>query len=341
MSKKTPKVAALQMKPTTVTTGFGTGSYNPATGNVGYTLDPTLQQFRDMFYSGAEGMAPTEDQMAFARQVGDYGTGLFNRAANLDVNQMTQDYYNQQQNLLAPSRAQEESRMGDTLFKSGRTGAGIGVLGGGGYINPEQFGLQYAREQANNQMLMGAEDRARGIQATDLNNAFGYINTGNALSMQPYQNVNTLFGMGTGVEGLGYNTLNTVGQFAPLQMQWQQAQQQNQQAMNDAKAARSNNSFGRSLANAAVNAGLNYATGGMSGMMGGATTGGFSGGLFGFGGSSPSSGWGSSLGLTNNGFFNNVSPWNSSYSPQNLGIGMGGYNAPANFGGGTMGPSFY
>jgi hypothetical protein len=298
MSSKKPKVAALQMKPTTVTTGFGTGSYNPATGNVGYTLDPTLQQFRDMFYSGAEGMAPTEEQQAFARQVGDYGTGLFNRAANLDVNQMTQDYYNQQQNLLAPSRAQEESRLGDTLFKQGRTGAGIGVLGGGGYINPEQFGLQYAREQANNQMLMGAEDRARGIQATDLNNAFGYINTGNALSMQPYQNVATLFGQGADIEGLGYNTLNTVGQFAPMQLNWQQAQQANQQARNNAKA--SGGGFMSGLGGSLLNAGIGYATGGWGGaamgaLGGGASTPGFGGGMFSFGSSSPLNNWISSL----------------------------------------------
>jgi hypothetical protein len=291
-------------------------------------------------------MAPSDEQMMFAQQVGDYGTGLFNRAANLDVNRMTQDYYNQQQANLAPSRAQEESRMGDTLFKQGRTGAGIGTYGGAGYINPEQFALNYAREQANNQMLMGAEDRARGIQANDLNNAFGYINTGNQLAMQPYSNVNSLFGMGAGVEGLGYNTLNTVGQFAPMQFQWQDAQQKNQQAINNAKA--SGNSFLQGLANRAIDAGLNYATGGMSGMMGGtqgifgggASTNGFGGGLFNFGGSSPSSGWGSSLGLTNNGFFNGVDSWNSSYSPQNLGIGIGGYSAPANFGGGTMGPSW-
>jgi hypothetical protein len=302
MSSKKPKVAPLVMKPTTVTTGFGTGSYNPKTGNVGYTLDPTLQQFRDMFYSGAEGMAPTEEQMAFARQVGDYGTGLFNRAANLDVNQMTQDYYNQQQNLLAPSRAQEESRMGDTLFKQGRTGAGIGVLGGGGYINPEQFGLQYAREQANNQMLMGAEDRARGIQATDLNQAMGYLDSANALSMRPYQNVNTLFGMGTGIEGLGYNTLSTVGQFAPMQLQWQDAQQRNQQAINNAKA--SGGSFGSQLLNSAVNAGIGYVTGGWGGAAagamqgmggGGASTPGFGGGMFSFGSSSPLNNWISSL----------------------------------------------
>jgi hypothetical protein len=302
MSAKKPKVAKLQMKPTTVTTGFGTGSYDPSTGNVGYTLDDQLAQFRDLFYGAAEDMAPSEEQMAFAQQVGDYGTGLFNRAANLDVNKMTQDYYNQQQANLAPSRAQEESRMGDTLFKQGRTGAGIGVLGGGGYINPEQFALNYAREQANNQMLMGAEDRARGIQATDLNNAFGYINTGNALSMQPYSNVNSLFGMGSNIEGLGYNTLNTVGQFAPIQAQWQQAQQANQQAINNAKA--SGGSFGSQLLNSAVNAGIGYATGGMSGAVmggaqglfgGGASTPGFGGGSFGFGGTSPLSNWTSSL----------------------------------------------
>jgi hypothetical protein len=302
MSKKKPKVAALQMKPTTVTTGFGTGTYDPSTGNVGYTLDDQLAQFRDLFYGAAEDMAPSDEQMAFAQQVGDYGTGLFNRAANLDVNKMTQDYYNQQQANLAPSRAQEESRMGDTLFKQGRTGAGIGVLGGGGYINPEQFALNYAREQANNQMLMGAEDRARGIQATDLNNAFGYINTGNQLSMQPYQNVATLFGQGADIEGLGYNTLNTVGQFAPMQFQWQDAQQKNQQAINNAKA--SGGSFGSSLLNAAVNAGLGYATGGMSGAMmggaqgmfgGGASTPGFGGGMFSFGSSNPMTNWFSSL----------------------------------------------
>jgi hypothetical protein len=302
MSSKKPKVAALQMKPTTVTTGFGTGSYDPSTGNVGYTLDPTLQQFRDMFYGAAEGMAPTEEQMAFARQVGDYGTGLFNRAANLDVNQMTQDYYNQQQNLLAPSRAQEESRLGDTLFKQGRTGAGIGTYGGAGYINPEQFALNYAREQANNQMLMGAEDRARGIQATDLNQAMGYLDSANALSMRPYQNVNTLFGMGTGIEGLGYNTLNTVGQFAPIQAQWQQAQQANQQAINNAKA--SGGGFMSGLGGSLLNAGIGYATGGWGGAAmgalggmggGGASTPGFGGGMFSFGGSSPLNNWISSL----------------------------------------------
>ena len=181
---------------------------------------------------------------------------------------------------------------------------------------------------------MGAEDRARGIQATDLNNAFGYLDSANALSMRPYQNVNTLFGMGAGVEGLGYSTLDAVNNFAGKQMQWQQAQQQNQQAMNDAKAARSNNSFGRSLANAAVNMGLNYATGGMSGMMGGGSGGSLANWFTSLGqGSSPSSGL-----FGNSGFYNNVSPWNSSYSPQNLGIGMGGYNAPANFGGGTLSP---
>jgi hypothetical protein len=147
-------------------------------------------------------------------------------------------------------------------------------------------------------MLMGAEDRARGIQATDLNNAFGYINTGNALSMQPYQNVATLFGQGADIEGLGYNTLNTVGQFAPIQAQWQQAQQANQQAMNNARA--SGGGFMSGLGGSLLNAGIGYATGGWGGaamgaLGGGASTPGFGGGMFSFGSSSPLNNWISSL----------------------------------------------
>lgn len=311
-SSSKPKVAKLQMKPTTVTTGFGTGSYDPSTGNVGYTLDDQLAQFRDMFYGAAEGMAPTAEQTAFAKQVGDYGTGLFNRAANLDVNKLTSDYYNQQQALLQPSRAQEDVRMADTLFKSGRTGAGIGTYGGGGYINPEQFSKIYAREQADAQSLLGAEDRARNIQNQDLSKAMGYLDSANALSMRPYSNINSLFGMGSDVEKLGYNTLNTVGQFAPIQYGWQTAQQANQQAQNNAKASGGfMGGLGGGLLGGIANAGLNYMTGGI----GTGLAQGIGGGMFGNIGTNPFSSWTSSL-------FSRPLTGNSNVSP---GINLAGY----------------
>ena len=143
--------------------------------------------------------------------------------------------------------------------------------------------------------------------------------------------------MGAGIEGLGGNILNTVGQFAPLQFNWQTAQQKNQQQINDAKA--SGGGFWSNVANMALNAGLNYATGGVSRAVQGASGGG--GGLFDsisslWSGSSPSSGVSSLFGNIGSG-------WGGStigYTPTNTNIGLGGYTAPVNYGGGTLGPSW-
>jgi hypothetical protein len=313
MSSKKPKVATLQTMPTTVTSGFGTGSYDPKTGAVGYSLSDPLAGMRDEFYGAAQDFLPSQEQQDFATQVGDYGRGLFSSATQYDIGQMTSDYYNQQQDILRPDRDIESASMRDRMFGTGRLGYGTGTEGG--YINPEQYAMQRARETANAQLFLGAEDRARGIQQQDITRGLGMIDSESALNMNPYRQAGSLFGMGTGIEGLGYSTLNTVGQFSPLQMQWQQSMQANQQAKNNAKAS---GGMG-GLLGGLVKAGLNYATGGMSGMFTGAMGGGGSspfgalGGWFnnsvapnlfsGFDGSSPSSsmfggssGWGGNYG---------------------------------------------
>lgn len=301
MSSKKPKVARLQFKPTTVSTGYGTGTYDPSTGNVSYSLDPNLQEFRDYFYGAAEEFQPTQEEIDYAYDLGQTGQSFLERGLGLDTAKIAQDYYNQQSQLLAPSRAQEEVRLADTLFKQGRTGAAVGR--GEGYVNPEQFALFRAREEADAARMLTSEDRARAIQGQDIQRGLGLIDTANTLSLRPYQNVSSLFNLGAGVEGLGYNVLNTVGSFAPIQMGWQTAQQANQQAINNAKA--SGGGFGGGLLGSAINAGIGYATGGWSGALGGAfgipmpgsfgtSTGGFTGGLFdwgfGNGGVSPTAG---------------------------------------------------
>jgi hypothetical protein len=169
---------------------------------------------------------------------------------------MTSDYYNQQQDILRDDRDIEEAQLQDRLFGSGRLGYGTGTTGG--YINPQQYAMQKARETANAQLLLGAEDRARGIQNSDITRGLGMIDAENSLRMNPYQQASTLFGIGTGIEGLGFKNLEAVSQFAPMQMQWQQAQQANQQARNNAKASGGMGGLFGGL----VNTGLNYATGG-------------------------------------------------------------------------------
>lgn len=332
-SSKKPKVAPLVMKPTTVTTGFGTGTYDPSTGQAGYTLDQGLSQLRDIFYGAAEDFLPTDESQAYAQSVGDYGKSLFADATGRDLQTQTNQYYQQQQNTLQMERDRESARLANAQFSTGRLGYGEGVTGG--YLNPQQFALQMAREQQNAQLMLGAEDRTRAIQQQDIARAMGLADSSASLAMQPYQQSNSLFGMGADIEGLGGNILNTVGQFAPLQFSWQNAQQQNQQAMNDAKA--SGGGLLGGLFSSALNAGLNYATGGISGAVQGAAGGNILGGLSSlWSGSSPSSGVSSLFGGIGSG-------WGGStigYSPTNTNIGLGGYTAPVNYGGGTLGPSW-
>jgi hypothetical protein len=258
MSSKKPKVAKLEMKPTTVTTGYGTGSYDPRTGNVGYTLSDPLAQMRDIFYGASQQFLPSQEQTDYATGMNQYAMNLFGNATGRDLQQQTSDYYNQQQAILAPERERESARLADSMFASGRTGYGMGTQGG--YLNPQQFALAQARENQNAQMFLGAEDRARALQQQDIQQALGLSDASSALMMRPYDQASGLFGLGTGIENLGMGTLNTVGAFAPLQQSWQKDKQQNQQAINNAKAS---GGFMGGLGGTLLNAGLNYASGGL------------------------------------------------------------------------------
>lgn len=206
-------IQAAQFKPYSLTTGFGSSSFNGQTGT--YTLDPRLAAMRDIFYGGAMQAVPDTSQKAFAEQLRREGEGLFTSAAAMSPEKLAQDYVERQLNILAPSRAEEEARLADTLFKTGRTGAAVGM--GGGYVNPEQFALLSAREMANKTLGLEALDRSRAIQQQDLQRALGYYGLANELEMQPYQQASTLFGLGTGIESLGAGTLQgglSAGQMA-------------------------------------------------------------------------------------------------------------------------------
>ena len=115
---------------------------------------------------------------------------------------MTRDYYNKQINLLQPQRSIEDIRLSEDLFRSGRSGIGV-ALDNRGYVNPEQYSLLKAREEANLGLLLGAEDRARGIQSADIQRALGYYGLGQELRTTPYQTASGLFGLGSNIEQLG------------------------------------------------------------------------------------------------------------------------------------------
>lgn len=188
-----PDYSQMEFKPYSISGPTGGISWNGQSGSV--NLSPELQALYEKYTSAATNALPSEEQTAFAQDVSNYGRGLFSEATSMDTGQMTADYYNRVQNILNPAREQENVNLAGSLFTQGRTGAGAGVEGG--YINPEQFALLKAREGQNQQIFLGAEDRARQIQMDKLKNALGYYGMGQELKYQPYQTSAGLLGYGT------------------------------------------------------------------------------------------------------------------------------------------------
>ena len=124
---------AAKFKPYSLTTGFGKSFFDTEKGTAGYDIDPRLAAFRDTLYGQAE---QTLGQLQ--------GTTPEMEA---------QKYVDQQMGLLAPTRQAEDMALRQKMLGGGRIGLGLssGYMGGDGQglVNPDQFGLNMARERAN------------------------------------------------------------------------------------------------------------------------------------------------------------------------------------------------
>jgi hypothetical protein len=154
-------------------------------------------------------------------------------------------------------RAQEEARLADTLFKTGRTGVGTGVQGG--YVNPEQFALLKAREEQNAMMGLQAEDRARAIQNAQMQQGISLFGLGEQLKTVPYGTSAQILNYGVGLS-------NSLLPNIAYGMQAGQAQQQSAIAQAQMQAQQQGNSKGLlgGLASAGAQLGAAYMTGGGS-----------------------------------------------------------------------------
>lgn len=167
---------AAAFKPYSVTTGLGTGFFNPEDQTAGYTLDPALEAWRDqMMTMGAQALPQSMDTSANAQQ-----------------------YYNEMQSMMAPARQAENLQMQQDLFGSGRLGmrmAGEGAGAGSGMVQPDVFGLNQSRTMADQALAQQARSQAM----TELDQA---INRGTGL-----------FQTGIGIEQLGLTPLELGGTF--------------------------------------------------------------------------------------------------------------------------------
>jgi hypothetical protein len=165
---------------------------------------------------------------------------------------------------MARQRAENDARLSDQMFSTGRMGYGQGVEGG--YINPQQFALQKAREEQNAQLYLGAEDRARAIQNADITQGLGLYGQGQGLQTSPYATAAGIFGLGTDLEMLGSKSLD----YGMNALQFQAQQQANQQAYNNARAASSGGkggiggAIGGIMSSPIGQVGMNWATNGLS-----------------------------------------------------------------------------
>lgn len=168
---------AAAFKPYSVTTGLGTSYFNADDNTAGYILDPALQAWRDQYMTSAARAMPTS----------------FDTTAN------AQQYYNEMQQMMAPSRQAENLAMQQDLFGSGRLGlrlAGEGAgTGSAGMVQPDVFGLNQSRALADQALAQQARAQAQ----TELDQSIAR-GTG-------------LFQTGVGIEQLGLTPLELGGTF--------------------------------------------------------------------------------------------------------------------------------
>jgi hypothetical protein len=192
-----------QYKPWDVTGSyFGSADFDYENNKANYELSPELIQLRDMFMNQALG-GVNEDDIAQGQAIKDKGMSMFNEAYGRDISKVGSDYYSDLQSILAPERAKTEQRLSNNLFASGRMGQGSAAYEGGGYLNPERMEYLTSMNREDNQLAVESLSRARQERLSDMTTGMGYYGMGNDLRLQPYNDVYSLFGMGSGVEATG------------------------------------------------------------------------------------------------------------------------------------------
>ena len=192
-----------QYKPWDVTGSyFGNADFDYEENTANYNLSPELMQLRDMFMNQALS-GVNETDIAQGQAIKDKGLSMFNEAFDRDISKVGSDYYSDLQEILAPERAKSQQGLANNLFASGRMGQGSAAYEGGGYLNPERMEYLTAMNREDNQLAVESLSRARQERLSDMTTGMGYYGMGNDMRMQPYNDVYSLFGMGSGVEATG------------------------------------------------------------------------------------------------------------------------------------------
>ena len=111
------------------------------------------------------------------------GAGEFMGQVNTNPQEAAQNYYNQQQALMAGGRGAEDIALRQQQLNSGRIGLGLsgaamGAGAGTGYVNPQQYQQQLARSQQDQQLAAQSQQMAQADIDRAISRATGLFQTG-------------------------------------------------------------------------------------------------------------------------------------------------------------------
>ena len=208
---------ASKFRPVGVTTRFGTSNFQrDAQGNLigaGYALSPEMLSQQNALM-GVSGQALQQYQGAIGQTapLGAAGQGLMGlgqQYLTTSPQEQATKYMQEQQALLAPSRAAQLSALENQQFQQGRTGLAVG--GGGGMLatNPEM--AAYYNSIAQQNAALASQATQGGMQYAQF--GAGLLGTGGQLIGQQYGLQNQAFSPYQTALG-GAQTLEGLGQQA-------------------------------------------------------------------------------------------------------------------------------
>jgi hypothetical protein len=183
---------AAKFKPYSISTGFGTSFFDENKQEAGYTLDPTLEAFRNAMYGGA---------VDFMGQI------------DTDPQAAAQQYYDQQQGIMAGGRGAEDIALRQQQLKSGRIGLGLsgasqGAGAGTGYVNPEQYQRELARAQQDRALAASSTQLAQADIDRAIGRGTGLLQTGLGIEEYGLKPLQTGADIGNRVATAGANQGN-------------------------------------------------------------------------------------------------------------------------------------
>jgi len=197
---KEPDYNQMKFSPYSISGPLGGVKFDTGAKTATLNLEPDVQALLDVYFKGAKDFLPSPAQTQFATDIGAYGTKLFGEATGRDLNTQIADEYKRQLKLLEPERAQEDVRLREQLYGTGRSG--LATSAGGGYINPEIFSQQFAREQTNLGLLGDIDALMRNRQYEDIQKGISLQGMSDELRMNPYAQSYGLFSQAASIPGL-------------------------------------------------------------------------------------------------------------------------------------------